>query len=478
MHTYSRSIASTHAALYSVSLLVLLICAPLEAQLLPASALNCSHNGLPGVPGEAGGFGSSASPNLFVPTAPAFPANVFCNDGTTPVYYVRRAQRAQDRNRWHIHLEGGGRCSDGKSCASRWCSVDTNFGADKMSSSRATTSPRAGGIFSTAPNNAFRGWNHVLISYCSSDSWSGRAQNVPLSFTTPTGVNISYDIHFQGADILDAVLETLRQVNGPVTYDDKTGDVQNLPDLDEATIVLLTGSSAGSGGVKYNADRVGDLLAANNVNAGPLDFRAVVDAGFGRKPRGMDWPRSAHCVVSGFCDYETYMQHQWFNVSQALYNADGDLSCLNYHATTGTGKEFLCVDSTYLIQHHITTPLFVRVDLQDELQVRNYVKYGFGSAGDWGQIVQHQLAALEDLDSTSLEGSVLSGGPPLTTPGVFGPQCTDHIALTNRPFSEVQLGQPTGSYSFHDVLQNWLTGGSPQQVIAPYSGPGRSSTCP
>src|SRR5215475_475764 len=42
--------------------------------------------------------------------------NAVCNDGSGAVFYVRRASNEADRNKWHIHLQGGGGCQDGQSC--------------------------------------------------------------------------------------------------------------------------------------------------------------------------------------------------------------------------------------------------------------------------------------------------------------------------------------------------------------------------
>jgi Pectinacetylesterase len=64
--------------------------------------------------------------------------NAKCNDDSGAVFYVRRASNADDRNKWQIHLQGGGGCRDGQSCADRWRRIDTNFGADEMSTTFRT----------------------------------------------------------------------------------------------------------------------------------------------------------------------------------------------------------------------------------------------------------------------------------------------------------------------------------------------------
>jgi hypothetical protein len=65
------------------------------------------------------------------------------------------------------------------------------------------------------------------------------------------------------------------------------------------------------------------------------------------------------------------------------------------------------------------------------------------------------------------------GNPPLATPGVFAPQDTDHVGLTDRrPFFRVRLpcaAPPTNECSFHDTLRNWFLGAGPQQLVATYN---------
>jgi hypothetical protein len=411
-----------------------------------------------------------------------------CNDGSGAVFYVRRYSNEADQNKWHIHLQGGGGCQDGLSCAQRWCSVQTNFGADKMSTTfkPLPTSIRGPGLFSPDPRNNFAGWNHVLIYYCSSDNWSGTARNVQLSVTGPGGNTIQYRIHFQGANILDAVIKTLQRLPGglPVTYQNAERETITMPDLDTATHVLFSGTSAGSGGVRHHADRIGQTLRRDNVQCQsgqtcPLVFRAVIDAGYGPKFEDLDYTNFVGCLNPPFfCNYTALMQHQWNNVSMGLYQAQVDQSCVEWHRTKQPGTEWKCADLEHVMENHITTPYFVRADLQDELKRGNFVEAGFGTEDDFGQATYDQLLKLPNLDSFAEEGSVMSGGTPLATPGIFGPQCTQHVGLTdNRAFFDVKVPSGGVSYNAHQVLWNWWMGQSPQRVIYPYTGPGPAPTC-
>ncbi len=76
------------------------------------------------------------------------------------------------------------------------------------------------------------------------------------------------------------------------------------------------------------------------------------------------------------------------------------------------------------------------------------------------------------------EGSVRSGGPQLATPGIFGPQCTQHVGLTsNHAFFDVKVLSGGILYNAHDVLWNWWIGQQSQQVVYPYTGPGPAPAC-
>jgi hypothetical protein len=59
----------------------------------------------------------------------------------------------------------------------------------------------------------------------------------------------------------------------------------------------------------------------------------------------------------------------------------------------------MCADLIHVTHHHITTPYFVRQDLQDLLIGGNFVETGFGDWDDFGQKVYDQLVKLPKLDS-------------------------------------------------------------------------------
>ena len=91
--------------------------------------------------------------------------------------------------------------------------------------------------------------NHVYIPYCSSDSWSGDSP-----------ARAAGDLAFLGSRIIEQVVLEL------------------LPrGLNDAKLLLLAGSSAGSVGVIVNLDRVATLMATMGSKA---EVRGLADSGW------------------------------------------------------------------------------------------------------------------------------------------------------------------------------------------------------
>ena len=440
----------------------------------------------PGVQGSAGNV--MAGQVMFrVDIDPLEFPKTSCNDGTPSVFYVRTATESQFKNHWHISMQGGGGCRSGTDCANRWLSIGTNFGANKMSTSmNPANGISLGGIFHPDRSfNNFATWNHVFIYYCSSDGWRGTKSDVQLTATSNQGNSVDYRIHFHGANILNATIQMLKRTHGqPVRYQDDRQQDHDMPDLDNADFVLFSGTSAGSNGIKHHADRVRESLMNTNVNCTSrsscaLDFRAWIDAGYDPDFDDHDYGPTVLCTQLSLCSYQQLMEYQWQDIDMNTYGALGEKSCIDWHRKNEPGTEWKCADGIHLIENHITTPFFLRQDQQDQLKRGNYIDAGFGSAADFGQGIYEQMLELADLNILAEEGSVRSGGRPLTTPGTFSPKCLHHESIrTNQSFFNVRVNEGGTLYSYHDVLWNWVSGINPQQVIRPFDGPGPAPGCP
>lgn len=415
--------------------------------------------------GDAGGLGAGTDLQRQIVDTRRFPEAV-CNDGTPAVFYFARYSKDEDRDKWVIFLQGGGGCASAQACANRWCSVDTNYGMDKMSTSLSKPSIRGNGFLDPRPENRFATWNRVLVYYCSSDTWSGTSTKTVQA--TGGGKTVEFNIDFKGSRIVDAVMETLRYANLGRNRAVRIGAQQQngLPDLDHATHVLFAGSSAGGRGAIDNADRVNAKLRAANPN---LVFRVVIDAIFEVDRQNLDWTKTTYCAADpAGCSYELAMQ-QSHQIDTDFFQAVGDESCLTWHASHAPGTEWRCADGFHEVTNHVTTPMFIHMDEQDSNIGADFVETGFGTASDFGAGIERQLRALSTLNSTAEEKGTLA------TPGAFGPQCTDHESFTDDAATyEVRLAGVT----YHDTVWNWWSGAQPQSAIRTFSGQGAAPDCP
>jgi Pectinacetylesterase len=496
-----------------------------QAPLLDA-ALTC------GRPGEVGGPRRGGDLYRIGVDQTAFP-DALCNDGTPAVFFVRRAcpSMPEVANYWHIHLEGGGACNTAQSCANRWCSLDTNFGAAQMSSRGSPGRIRARGIFDRASRNAFHCWNQVFIHYCSSDSWSGEGEVDSVTADDPVDVEagcthgvdctpVDYKIHFRGATIVDAVRNQLRRdCNGaacpPADFavDQNNDGVLDwtMPDLDDATAVILSGSSAGSSGVRIHADAFGTALKATNtnclagqpcdnlcvLNACGLYYRAVIDAGLSATGEGEDFSTSCSAVdfcgdctttVPPSCTYQDFMEGAQTGSIEAQTTTRSEDSCEAWHLANDPAAEtWRCNDPTHLALNHITTPYFDRQDRQDQLKMGNFVAAGFGTCQEFGDNVSALNLSLFDATCPlGCSAEEAGGAIPIVTPGVFVPEHQEHVGLTDRrAFFRVKVESPLGSgqrHTFHDTLVDWFfqTGAGQPQVVTEGSPvpPPYPATCP
>lgn len=110
---------------------------------------------------------------------------------------------------------------------------------------------KVGGILSLNSEENPYWWdaNHVLIPYCSSDSWSGDSPSKNAG-----------EFSFLGSRIVSQVL------------------IELLPQgLQTADLLFLTGSSAGAAGVLVNLDRVAELMVSVGSTAQVL---GIADSGW------------------------------------------------------------------------------------------------------------------------------------------------------------------------------------------------------
>jgi len=368
-----------------------------------------------------------------------------CNDGSPAIMYIRRSVAgARDPlgpvdNKWIIHLQEGGACLSHEVCLERWCGTGF-YDASKMSSRFAPATMAGKGIFQRAAANHFGNYNHVYVYYCSSDIWTGRKLDSVLTDTT--GSRPPFKLHFRGNRIIDAVFNELR-----AGLRDSQGQTL-MPPLDQATHVYLTGSSAGSSGVRHNADRAGTLLRTRVPNA---VFAVISDASLnGNSDEVSGLPPGN--PNDGYTQFQTALYQNHIQVFDPQY----DESCLQHNAAL----PWRCSDSVFLTQNHITSPIFNRTDLLDSNKVRDLDQTLYNTPAEFARASHDEITQFLRMRQTSVERASMTRDP-----GAYGPMCGVHITLDSDTFFARQVRVNNTTVSFFDALWNWVSGSGPVSAL-------------
>lgn len=426
--------------------------------------------------------GNTAEMQKHVLDPATFPDGL-CNDGTPAKLYFRPYNGAANRNKWLVNLHGGGSCSGGKSCIARWCNcsnttecpyaeVTTHF--TRLTMTNAGPAQKAGeGVFlrggTGAQTNPYGDYNQVEFSYCTSDSWQGRKHDVLLDAIHPkTGEPVSFTVNFLGASVLDADIKTLRQDGTPGLVYTLNGQSIAMPDLDEATEIIVTGDSAGGAGTIQNLDYLTDTLRATNVNCQsgsgcPLRVYGLIDAIVGPDWSKLDFGTFADPSVRSYDQFLTLL-----SAAPMSIDARNDASCRTYHGSDPRP----CYDESHVIRHHITTPFFVRMALRDKLISDNYVSSGVRNP-DMTPMTVASFALTLHAELADFEQMLASTAPTeekvamTVAPGVFAPGCIKHDTIhSNIDTYYTTITPPNGTpLRLFQVFEPWRTGGTPTNIL-------------
>jgi hypothetical protein len=401
-----------------------------------------------------------------------------CNDGTPAVIYFRPYSGAANRNKWIVNLHGGGGCNGGKSCLARWCNCSnttecpfttapTNFTRLTMTNA-GPNQKAADGVFhrggTGAETNPYGNYNQVEFSYCSSDSWQGAVRDLAMDAPHPkTGVPTEFSIHFLGARILDGDLATLRQAGVPPLVYTLGGVSTMMPDLDDATEIIVTGDSAGGAGVIANLDHITTSLRASNVNGAALKTYGLIDAVVGPDRSKLDYGTFIEPTVRSYDAFLTLV-----NKINTAANARRDASCLSFHS----GDPRACDDDSHVLRHHITTPFFVRMALRDFLITEGYIDAGFRNP-DMSPMTPGSFALTLHAELSQFASMLTATPGPeeksamTVAPGVFAPGCVKHDTIhSNLETYYTTITPPGGTpLRLFQVFEPWRTGGSPTSIL-------------
>ncbi|XP_055376229.1 palmitoleoyl-protein carboxylesterase NOTUM [Condylostylus longicornis] len=297
---------------------------------------------------------------------------VTCNDGSQAGFYLRKSPGAK---RWVVFLEGGWHCFDIKSCRSRWLKF-----RHLMTSAQWPENRDVGGILSPLPeeNPYWHNANHVLVPYCSSDSWSG----------TKTQIETRDGWRFMGSLIIKQVIADLIPLGlgGPANSE-----------------LLLVGSSAGGLGVMLNLDRVSHFIH-NEKNLKVL-VRGVSDSG---------WFLDREPYTPGAVAASEGVRQGW-----KMWGGSLPEECVKHHLN----EPWRCYFG-YRLYPTLKSPLFVFQWLFDEAQMRADNVGAPVTPQQWDYIHGMGGALRQSLDNVT---------------AVFAPSCIGHAVLSKRDWLNIKI---------------------------------------
>ncbi|XP_061388062.1 palmitoleoyl-protein carboxylesterase NOTUM [Musca vetustissima] len=299
--------------------------------------------------------------------------NIVCNDGTAMSFYLRKNPNSK---KWIVFLEGGWHCYDVKTCRARW-----NRLRHLMTSTDWPETRDVGGILSPLPeeNPYWHSANHVLVPYCSSDSWSG---------TNSTIDSAEVSFRFMGALILKQVIADLIPMG-----------LGRVPGAE----LLLVGSSAGGLGVMLNLDRIAHYLQVERKLQ--VTVRGVSDSGWflDREPYTPSAVASSEAVRQGWSLWKGLLPE----------------ACVEQYKA----EPWRCYFG-YRLYPTLKTPLFVFQWLFDEAQMRADNVAAPVTPHQWNYIHAMGGALRSSLDNVT---------------AVFAPSCIGHAVLSKREWLSLKI---------------------------------------
>ncbi|CAM8996607.1 unnamed protein product [Rhodiola kirilowii] len=234
----------------------------------------------------------------------------YCLDGSSPAYHLDRGFGDGARN-WLLQFEGGGWCTDVKSCSDR---ANSRRGSTKYMSKYEVFS----GILSNnaSLNPDFYNWNRVKLRYCDGASFAGDS-----IFTNETSV-----LYFRGQRIWQSIILDL------------------LPKgLKYARKALLSGCSAGGLSSFLHCDNFTSHLPKSAT------VKCLSDAGFFLDARDIS------------------LNHTMRSFYEDLVSLQGVEQNLNKNCTRDFRFPKLCIFPQYAMRY-IETPFFILNSAYDVYQ--------------------------------------------------------------------------------------------------------------
>jgi len=360
----------------------------------------------------------SATLELFELPSHTYP-NSLCNDGTHAGYYHDTNLTKLDKI--HVHLNGGNLCDSDATCLER---CDPNHdGIIDNSLCTASTKPTVhqnNGLFSDDEENPLHDFWHVMVPYCSSDTWAG------------TGKSQETGYFYRGKELFRSVMNSL----------------SHHFNLFEATELVLSGSSAGAFGVGLNCDDVADWILKSNPN---IKVRCIADS-----PDFIPWWVHSEDCPRREDNYQKFVNGYW--------SRDMDHSCQEFafdpNNNVSKPEEMCGILSQSL--PFIKTDTFILVSMKDTAISRDYGCFH----GD-DDLEQQWMEAMYHL--------IIANTDDLPNVGWFAPSCPLHVIYNNGMNILVKDIHTDEKMSPFSALKAWMEGGA---VYAVDNLDEENETCP
>lgn len=353
-----------------------------------------------------------------------------CNDGSSPVLYIRAATDPERAADWVWFFDGGSFCGTNEACAVRWCGANPPFGRRHMSSRPLPAAIGADGIMSFDEANTFAGWNMVFAAYCTSDLWTGTRSDVVLDGVVP------YRLHFEGALVAEDGIAA--GVAGLVSDD---GTV-SLPSLADAARILAAGTSAGGNAAVYRTPSLQRAAPAAQVTT-------VVDASF--------HPAAEVLSPEHRAAWEDQMIRFSAEIGDLVWGTTADSTCAAAHP----GEEWRCTHGDEFLRDYLGR-VMLHHDQADPVLDDFFVAAGMS-------LDDYALAAIDTFRLYEITDPQIS---------IHSNHCAVHTAIdadgTFLRFTVVDVEHPGPALSIHDVLVDSLNG---LHTVAVDSHPASTSVC-
>ncbi len=344
-----------------------------------------------------------------------------CNDGSSPVAYIRAATDPDMAADWLVFLEGGRFCDSWQSCADRWCETP------ELMSGAGPLARSGSGVFRGV--SPLGGGNQVFVQYCTSDLWGGRTEDARFTDGEPP-----FRMHMTGRTNVDGMLTLLE---AGVTSDD---DVEILPSLSDADRLFFGGGSAGAWGALQALDEVAARLEGVQV-IGLID--------------GLQSPLESDLPAHVLEPYQESRTDQ-FTRMDALVALDLHDGC---EAATPVESRRLCASVPELQLDFVQTPMVITADLGDPVAGASVLAAG---------ATPFELAAAN-------EASLRQIAQARPESGVWSAACGQHTILRSDLFfgivTVVDAGADGPEYTASETLAAYM-GGEALVVVPGPSGAG------